>query len=337
MKRTTVWIGAWALVLGSVAQAEAGQGRTYVNGTRAAMQANAANSGTRRVIESHLGHSPRTYRNHRHSGHIHTRGSRYYYPYYYPRYYTYSTPYYYPYSPYYGPGTSYDPAAQGLRDENARLRREMNQLQQDKQAAQKPAVKINLPLRGGKRDAAARKEDRSAQLMLAGSRLFRSGSYRRSVDRFANAVVLDPKNPTARIYLAQALFAARQYAKAADEIKEALKRNPDWLELDFDMKALYGNEDDFLPQLAILAEELKEQPLDRNALFVLGFELFVSGQKEKARTILEQSARLEPDDTHLKPFFDYYEKLDPPKAAEPASVGEEETPTPRAKPEAPKP
>lgn len=58
-------------------------------------------------------------------------------------------------------------------------------------------------------------------------------------------------------------------------------------------------------------------------MFLLGFELFGAGERDQARTLLDQAARLSADDRHIKPFFDFYASLDelnsPPDANQPAS------------------
>lgn len=227
-------------------------------------------------------------------------------------------PTYYPYNYGYTYPSAYDPALAGLQDQNERLRRQLDAVEQQNQqlrdAKQNPPFRQNIPLRPKPADqqAAERErinEARAKQLIASGSRLFAAGSYARAAERYREAIKATAKDASPYFMLAQALFANKRYAEAAQAIKDGLKINPDWVELDFDMRKLYSQPQDLIPQLASLARELQANPLDRTAMYVLGFELFVTGQKDKAKTILEQSARLEADDSHLKPFFDYFEKL----------------------------
>ena len=148
-------------------------------------------------------------------------------------------------------------------------------------------------------------QQQAKDLVRSGRRLFEAGLYTKAAGRFRDALAARPDTST-HMMLAQALFASGKYPAAVAEIKKGLALNTDWLEAEVDLRSLYGEPKDFMPQLAHLAHDLKENPLDRESLFLLGFELFVSGQRQKAKVLLEQAARLEPDDRHLKPFFDYY-------------------------------
>lgn len=201
-----------------------------------------------------------------------------------------------------------------LQNQNNDLRRQVDQLQAQNDQLRKlpPPVQVKAPLRKPS-DAAAKlaerqRIERAKQASLSGGRLFAKGNYRRSAERFREAAELAGNDPSPHFLQAQSLFAAKEYQAAAEAIKAGLDISPDWLELDFDVRSLYQDPNDLVPQLAHLAKSVKAAPLDRNALFVLGYELFVSGERDKARTILEQAVRLEPDDRHLKPFFDYYDR-----------------------------
>lgn len=159
---------------------------------------------------------------------------------------------------------------------------------------------------------------RSRQNIASGTRLFQSGKYMAAADHFREATRLQASDPTPYFMLGQSLFAARRYDEAALAIRRGLQVNPEWLEAEFDMRTLYGDESQPLTQLADLAGRLQANPLDREILFLLGYELFVTGEKEKARTILEQVARLEANDKHLEPFFDYYAKVEDAQKLQPA-------------------
>jgi tetratricopeptide (TPR) repeat protein len=187
-----------------------------------------------------------------------------------------------------------------LADEIDFLQAQNQQLQQQKADAE---AKIKAQQRENAR------RERAKLMVKNGIRLFAQGNYKRAADRFREAIDLSPDDPTPHFYLAQARFALRQYGEAAQSVKSGLRVGPDWLNLDFDMSTLYGDEKDLREQLAQLAGELRANPLERDALFLLGYELFVTGQKDKAKTLLAQSAKVEPNETPLKPFFDYFRKL----------------------------
>lgn len=219
-----------------------------------------------------------------------------------------------PYGAYGSTGSNIDAATLAallqLQNQNQQLKNEIDKL---KNPGQQP-VQLNVPP-GNKKTAEeiaqlqkGKQRERARQSAANGQKLFSSGSYIRAAERFREGTRYDPEDASNHIYLAQSLFAAKQYADAAQALKNGLKVNPDWVDADFDVRAMYKDEDELGQQLASLAGAIKANPLDRDALYLLGFELFASGQKKNSRTILEQVARLEPDDVHVKPFFDYFTK-----------------------------
>ena len=209
----------------------------------------------------------------------------------------------------------YDPYTAQLERQNEQLRRQMLMLEWQQRANEGAVNKQrdgDLPDRDAVRLAQHRQlaeQIKARELIRSGKRLFAAGNHRLAIARFEEASRRHAEEPTPHFFRAQALFAMQDYAQAALAIKTGLTVNPDWLQLDFDVYHLYRNPEELRPQIARLASHLKANPLDREALFVLAFELFLTDQKDKARTILEQVARLEPDDTHLKPFFDNLEAL----------------------------
>lgn len=219
----------------------------------------------------------------------------------------------YPYGGAYGStGSSIEAALLQLQNQNQQLKNEIDKL---KNPGQQP-VQINVQP-GNKKTAEeiaqlqkGKQRERARQSAANGQKLFSSGSYIRAAERFREGTRYDPEDASNHFYLAQSLFAAKQYSDAAQALKNGLKINPDWVDADFDVRTMYKDEDELGQQLASLAGAIKANPLDRDALYLLGFELFASGQKKNARTILEQVARLEPDDVHVKPFFDHFTKLE---------------------------
>ena len=192
-----------------------------------------------------------------------------------------------------------------LEQENADLRRRLRNLEEERAEAP-PAgpVNIKVPPRNPVRERNLR--DRAESSIRSGMRLFQKGAYAGAADRFTQAALIVPDDAAALVYLAQAQFAAGQYRQAVAAAKEAIRRNPDWPQVEFDVRSLYPDPVDLVGQMGELARHLKTNPLDADAMFLLGFELFITDQSDKAKSIFEQAARLSPDDTHLKPFFDYF-------------------------------
>ena len=51
---------------------------------------------------------------------------------------------------------------------------------------------------------------------------------------------------------------------------------------------MYSDNNKLLQQMGGIARRLKANPNDQDALFLLGYSLFSSGEKEKARAIFEK-------------------------------------------------
>ncbi len=150
--------------------------------------------------------------------------------------------------------------------------------------------------------------NRAEASLKSGMRHFQRGAYIQAAQKFEQARNLP--NASAMFLAGQAYIAAGQFDRAVDAIKEGLHQNPGWPTAEVDLRALYPNGDDLLAQMGTLAKRLKEQPNNADLMFLLGFELFGAGERDKARAILDQAARLSADDRHLKPFFDFYASLE---------------------------
>jgi hypothetical protein len=216
----------------------------------------------------------------------------------------------------YGYSPFYDPYAYDLANRNVLLRRELDELERQnvqlrKQLKDDAGVRVNVGPRLNR--AEKTKQARSQQQMEAGVRLFRAGRFSAAAERFQSAAEASAE-ATPYFLLAHARFASRRYAEAVQSLKRGIEINPDWLMLDFDARALYADPELIVTQLAHLAIEVEANPLDRDRLLLLGFELFVTGQTDRARPILEQVARLSNNDAHVKPFLDYYAARDPNEA-----------------------
>lgn len=218
--------------------------------------------------------------------------------------YIYPSPIYstYPFASYYtNPYYYVDPGVLQIQTQNELLRQQIEQLRQENAQLQQGPLPPNANNR-----LADRNKVRYQQAMETGARLFEMGTYSRAADKFEEASRYIPNDATAHFFRGQALFASGQFDDAVRAIKTGLQINPNWLGVDFDMRNLYKDPADLTRQLARLGARLQANPLDRDALFLLGFELFSTGEKTKARAVLEQAGRLEPDAAHLKPFLDFY-------------------------------
>ncbi len=188
------------------------------------------------------------------------------------------------YAPIYG----YAQPAFGLGWEQAAAEVRQQQAEGEAAAANRAAAaKIAAERRAG----ALRDRARHAEQL--GRNLFAAGQYRRAGERWKDALDAEPA-PARHFLLAQAKFAQQRFADAAQEVRNGLRAFPDWPNTRFDVRTLYQAEGDFRTQLAALAGQVKANPLDREALFLFGYELFACGRRGDAKTVLDTSLTLEP-------------------------------------------
>jgi len=122
-------------------------------------------------------------------------------------------------------------------------------------------------------------------LTTFGDRLFRAGNLHRASERYTQAINTDPGVAAPRVRLAQVALVRGNYAEAVDRYREAQIADPNWLIQAPDIESLYAEPSDFNRQIAKLETHLQVQPHDRDAWFVLGAQLFLSGQTRKASDI----------------------------------------------------
>lgn len=126
---------------------------------------------------------------------------------------------------------------------------------------------------------------------------FREGRYRDAVDAFRLASETNQGDPTAHIYAGHALFAVGRYHDGVKYIRRAMELQPRIAYLNYDLRGDYRDRREFDRQLADLRGALELSPRDSDRLFMLGYILYYSGQREEAYPILERLCRLNPEDT----------------------------------------
>jgi cytochrome c-type biogenesis protein CcmH/NrfG len=126
---------------------------------------------------------------------------------------------------------------------------------------------------------------RSAQLVTLGDRNFRAGNLHRAAERYTQAISADPTAAAPRVRMAQVEVCRGHYAEAARHYRDAMTAEPGWLIHAPDVQALHGEPADFRRQIARLETHLQANPADRDAWFVLGAQMYLSGQTRKASDI----------------------------------------------------
>jgi hypothetical protein len=148
------------------------------------------------------------------------------------------------------------------------------------------------------------KKKRAAAAAKTAARNFAAGNYRFAVSNYQDAVELVGDDASVYFMLAQSQFAIKKFFEAAKTLRTAVRVNPNLV--DFDVFAFYKNAEDFRAQLTVLADELRVNPLNRDAMLLFGHMLFISGQKENAKTIFQECAKLGIEAEVLKPYFDHF-------------------------------
>jgi tetratricopeptide (TPR) repeat protein len=118
------------------------------------------------------------------------------------------------------------------------------------------------------------------------------------------AVAADPVDPRAPFLLAQAQFALGKYFDAVHAIQAGMDRRKDWPTARFGARELYGgNEGDFRDHLKRLEEAAEAQPRDRFLLFLLAYELWFDGKRERAAIIFRRAKKLTRNPAYIDPFL----------------------------------
>jgi hypothetical protein len=141
------------------------------------------------------------------------------------------------------------------------------------------------------------------QLVTIGDRLFRAGNLKRAVERYEQAVRLDPGAAGPLIRLAQVALLRSQYAEAADRIRQAIAADPAWLARAPDIQSVYGEPGEFNRPIAKLESHLLADPNDRDGWLVLGAQYYLSGQTRKAADVFLRLTDRKPDPA-LAAFLD---------------------------------
>jgi tetratricopeptide (TPR) repeat protein len=231
-------------------------------------------------------------------------GPLYYGSYYVAPGYGYSYPYGYSYSYYYN-GIGYPYYANGL-----------DYLTQMGVSAQSLAATLNAHRRGYAATASAparepairpshpQAQARARRLIQEGDRRFRDKQYARAYDVYRSARRAAPDLAEVHFRIAQTLTALGRYTSAVTAIERGLRVDPTWPDSDFDLSDLYG--DDPLPLLSHkerLAMALRDDMDNPDLLFLLGYQLFFTGDRARARPFFERAVQLTGDPSHLLPFL----------------------------------
>lgn len=138
-------------------------------------------------------------------------------------------------------------------------------------------------------------QQRANELVKIGDRLFRAGNLNRAVERYEQAVRAAPNQAEPRLHLAQVALVRGKYSEAATLIREAQSAEPGWLLNAGDIQSIYAEPGDFNRQIAKIESHVQANPNDRDAWFVLGAQLYLSGRTRRAGDVFLRLTDREPD------------------------------------------
>ncbi len=128
-----------------------------------------------------------------------------------------------------------------------------------------------------------------------GDRLFRGGNLKRAEERYEQALKAMPEAVEPRIRLAQVAICRGRYDEAARYLRDAIVLDPGWPARASDIRAIYGEPDDFNKQVARLESHLQTNPSDRDAWLVLGVQLYLSDRPGRAADVFLRLSDRKPD------------------------------------------
>jgi Flp pilus assembly protein TadD len=138
----------------------------------------------------------------------------------------------------------------------------------------------------------AEPEREAARLVKLARAAFAAGEYGRAAEHFARAAAADPTDATVYFWNAQARFASGNYAEAVSLIREGLVRDPKWPEKPFDPAVLYGDRPErFVVHLLALKKAAADHPNVPTLEFLLGYELWFSGEKAEAEKLFRTAEK----------------------------------------------
>jgi cytochrome c-type biogenesis protein CcmH/NrfG len=137
---------------------------------------------------------------------------------------------------------------------------------------------------------------------------FKAGDYKGAVYAWRHAVLDDPHNGVLTLMLAQGLFATGSYNEAAGAVQQALQMLPEdqWGVVVSNFRELYGKAGDYTSQLRALEKEVKQQPDDPAARFLLGYHYGFLGYPQHAVKQLDKALELAPADQLAQKLRDLF-------------------------------
>ena len=142
---------------------------------------------------------------------------------------------------------------------------------------------------------------RAWRFINLGDKHFQEQQYRKAYQRYQDASKAAPDLVEAYLRQGQAMLAGAQYEVAARAFKRGLKLETDVEAANFELDKFYGpNKIAKAAHIEALASATEDDPRNADLVLLVGLELYLDAEKERAAAFLLQAATmLEPGDGHL--------------------------------------
>jgi len=147
---------------------------------------------------------------------------------------------------------------------------------------------------------------RSIRYQAQGDEWFAKQNYLQAFGHYKQAVTATPGRTEPRFRLALALAATTNYSQAVDEIKRAMRIDPNWPRNGAPLDELFGV-DNVIAKNAVLhkvAGWVREDIRDSDRLFLMGVLLHFNDDTDKSHTFFEAAYALSPNTAFAQAFLE---------------------------------
>lgn len=140
-----------------------------------------------------------------------------------------------------------------------------------------------------------------------GTALMREGKYYRAANAFETAGVFEPQNPVAGLAQACALFGAGEFMSAAFYLNKALTASGELASSGIKLKDLFPDDSVLQGRLDELTH-WQERSGDPRLLFLKGYVLYQTGEREAAREAIKNALQAQPDSAAIRAVLQAIDK-----------------------------
>jgi tetratricopeptide (TPR) repeat protein len=147
---------------------------------------------------------------------------------------------------------------------------------------------------------------RSIRYQALGDEWFAKSNYLQAYGHYKDAVKNAPGRAEPRFRMAMALAATTNYSLAVDEIKRAMKIDPDWPMKGASLDQLWGADNNLSKNAVLhkLAAWVREDIRDPDRLFLMGVFLHFNDETDKSHTFFETAYELSPNPMYAQAFLE---------------------------------